>query len=451
MRKCRKNLVSYNLLVFYLLLSVYGWAQSSALKVHSLSDYFSQIEDNKRDTMQAYALCRIAFHYTSVNSDSVLYYSIQSLQLSDSLNYHYGKGFTYSNIGLLKSASNQFSEAIQYYLLAEKEFLKENRIQALSGLYNNLGNLFFENNQNEKAIHYFRKAYEMLFKLNRIQNMAVIKNNIGMVFNELGSYDSAQLFLKESINLSKQSESEFAISLAYSNMANTKLALQQTDSFYYYSNRAEDIFRNNGNSKALADNLLTRAQQLIKESRKNEALKILKDAIFAYENFGELNGRSQCYYHLSHIEESRGKAGIALLYYQKYVALKDSFYSDDNVKKLTSLALTYENDRKQSIWRANAERVQLENEHQVRVKNIMIIVLTFVLLLILFFAYWVFKNLNEKKLQQKAILQQKEILQEKQTEVLDSIRYARRIQSALITSEKIFAKHYLISRIGGKL
>ena len=40
----------------------------------------------------------------------------------------------------------------------------------------------------------------------------------------------------------------------------------------------------------------------------------------------------------------------------------------------------------------------------------------------------------------KALEHERSVLKEKQKEILDSIRYARRIQSALITNEKLFGK-----------
>ena len=70
------------------------------------------------------------------------------------------------------------------------------------------------------------------------------------------------------------------------------------------------------------------------------------------------------------------------------------------------------------------------------------------LLLVVAVAVFIFRSLHINKKKNRIISAQKEmverqklIVEMKQTEILDSIRYAKRIQQALITSEHYFAKH----------
>jgi hypothetical protein len=58
----------------------------------------------------------------------------------------------------------------------------------------------------------------------------------------------------------------------------------------------------------------------------------------------------------------------------------------------------------------------------------------FIAMALLVFA--VFRGYSQKKKANAEISRQKEIIEEKQKEIIDSIRYAKRIQNALITSEK---------------
>ncbi|MBC7864342.1 MAG: hypothetical protein IAF38_15300, partial [Bacteroidia bacterium] len=51
--------------------------------------------------------------------------------------------------------------------------------------------------------------------------------------------------------------------------------------------------------------------------------------------------------------------------------------------------------------------------------------------------------------QKEMVEKQKEMVEEKQKEILDSIRYAKRIQTTLLTSEKYIARKLKI--INGKL
>ena len=60
----------------------------------------------------------------------------------------------------------------------------------------------------------------------------------------------------------------------------------------------------------------------------------------------------------------------------------------------------------------------------------------------------VFKTLKTTRTQKKFIEKQKEVVEEKQKEILDSIRYAKRIQDALLTSQTYIERN--ITRLRNK-
>ena len=55
----------------------------------------------------------------------------------------------------------------------------------------------------------------------------------------------------------------------------------------------------------------------------------------------------------------------------------------------------------------------------------------------------ILRSLKINKEQNKIISLQKDIVEEKQKEILDSIRYAKRIQNSLLPSEKYIEKNIL--------
>ena len=62
------------------------------------------------------------------------------------------------------------------------------------------------------------------------------------------------------------------------------------------------------------------------------------------------------------------------------------------------------------------------------------------LMLVLGFAGFIFRSLRITGRQKQLIEQQKHLVEEKQKEILDSIRYAKRIQTALMPTEKYIDK-----------
>ena len=93
------------------------------------------------------------------------------------------------------------------------------------------------------------------------------------------------------------------------------------------------------------------------------------------------------------------------------------------------------------------EKQQAVAEEKNRRQNIVICSVAIGLLLVIIFAGYVFKTLSITR-KQKLLIEnknketehQKKEIEEKQKEILDSIHYAKRIQTALIPSEKYIDK-----------
>ena len=93
------------------------------------------------------------------------------------------------------------------------------------------------------------------------------------------------------------------------------------------------------------------------------------------------------------------------------------------------------------------EKQQAVANEKSRKQNIIIGSVAIGLLLVIVFAGFVFRSLKITR-KQKILIEiknaekeeQKQIIEEKQKEIIDSIHYAKRIQNALITSEKYIDK-----------
>ena len=64
------------------------------------------------------------------------------------------------------------------------------------------------------------------------------------------------------------------------------------------------------------------------------------------------------------------------------------------------------------------------------------------LLLVLGFAIFAYRSYRQKQKANIEISKQKEVIEEKQKEILDSIHYAKRIQTALLPSEKYLGQSF---------
>jgi hypothetical protein len=146
-------------------------------------------------------------------------------------------------------------------------------------------------------------------------------------------------------------------------------------------------------------------------------------------------------------------------YHVKFKELTDSIYNVENSTQMSDLRTNFEVEKKQieleAISKAEKEKLTAVAAEQKKRQDIILYSVIAGLLIVLVFSFFLFQRFKitqrQKKLieiqkteveKQKSIVEeQKHIVEEKQREVMDSIRYARRIQQSLLPTERYMQRH----------
>ncbi|MEO6304978.1 MAG: hypothetical protein ABIP51_17585, partial [Bacteroidia bacterium] len=121
-------------------------------------------------------------------------------------------------------------------------------------------------------------------------------------------------------------------------------------------------------------------------------------------------------------------------HYKQFIIYRDSLNNESTRKASIRSQLNYEFEKKEAVIKEQQEKERVVAEEKNRFQQIVIFSVIAGLLLVIIFAIFISRSLRVTK-------QQKLIIEEKQKEILDSIRYAKRIQTSLLPSEKYLAKH----------
>jgi hypothetical protein len=172
----------------------------------------------------------------------------------------------------------------------------------------------------------------------------------------------------------------------------------------------------------------------------NDALRYVQEA-YDLASGGKLfhDLKSACD-HLSVIYFKMNDTKKAYQFCRRYATLNDSLLNSESIKQIAEMETKYETAGKQKeieILKRDNDLQQLQNSKNRTV--IICLISGFVVLAMMLFL--IFRQYKEKKKVNKQLAHKNEIIEEKQKEILDSIKYARRIQSALITSEKYIYKN----------
>jgi hypothetical protein len=154
---------------------------------------------------------------------------------------------------------------------------------------------------------------------------------------------------------------------------------------------------------------------------------------------------------LKALYRKQGKFKEAFNMYELEIQMRDSINNQETRKASLKKQFQYDYEKKEAV--ANAEhKSELEKQQAVadeknRKQKIIIWSVAIGLLLVVVFAAFVFKSLNTTRKQKQLIElknketeEQKKVIEEKQKDILDSIHYAKRIQTSLMPTDKYIDK-----------
>ncbi len=390
-------------------------------------------------------------HYSKGDYSSAMENYSASLEVYERLNDKTGTAVIFSNIGLVYKQWGEHSDALDYYFKA----LKINEeIKNKHGIALNLGNVglvFMNQREYNKALDYFTRALKIDENEKNKPGIARHLGNIGIIHKYLKDYPKALDCFTKALAMNEEMGRKSGIAnnlgnigIIYEEQGNSQKALE-----YYF--KTLKIYEKSGNKKSIAHTLAnigshiskvadTLPSTTVRNTKYREAEKYLKRALGLAEEAGALREINTASRNLTNLYDKTDRYQLALTYYKKYIATRDSIFNEENTKEQTQIEMQYEFDKKEAAAKAEQEKKDALSAAEKRKQNIILWAVGAGLILVLAFALFIFRSYRQKQKANIEIILQKQIIEEKQREVLDSIYYASRIQRSLLPSEKKIAR-----------
>jgi tetratricopeptide (TPR) repeat protein len=368
----------------------------------------------------------------------------EALAIAKKMNYDRGIAKSYYQIGISFSKRNKYDVALEWYAKAIPLYEKAKDTSGLAYTVMLIGVIDYYLKNYSKAEEHYKKALELFKKEKNDLGMANCMVNLGSVYYAVGDYDKALAYCQDAYDHFGASVHGKAVASNIIANVNSELytkndSLGNTELARKYLEKAISNYNNNlkiysqldlpvekggtyldlfgitfkAGQYAVAKQYIDSSYALIKDINNIEGLK------FAY----------QAYYRWY---LQRKDSSAALRYYLLFSAAKDSVFNMEKAEKMDAL---------------NVQLMEVEKEKEISVlkqqqekRGLILWGLGALAILALGFSFLFFKRYREKKEANTALSEKNRIIEEKQKEITDSIYYARRIQSALLASEKYFER-----------
>lgn len=329
---------------------------------------------------------------------------------------------------LLNEGKTEESFNINKKLLSIAEELNDQEL--LAGAYSRMGALFYKIDDTEKSVLYYEKALKLYRQKNNFQGIEKTYNQLGSCYNDKGHYDMAIEYYERGLQINKQTNDQaqkvlflLGIGNVYYNLDNNEKALL----FYQEALANSDPSNNN----FIKNNI---ASVLMNMDRYKEAKPYLLEY---YYSSSVPDDKVIGAFNLAQTFEQLGDYNSAMDFMDIYVRINDSLNNAKYISNLSEIEAKYRNEKQ-------AEQNVLLNERLKR-KSLQIYFAMAGILLLSGLAFFIFRGLRQKNKANKALAEKNKIIQEKSLivaeqhkDITDSIKYAQRIQKAILPPDRLW-------------
>ncbi|MGZ4054768.1 MAG: tetratricopeptide repeat protein [Bacteroidia bacterium] len=328
------------LLEFYIML----WENGVLLKGEEYSEMITKIknESNESDRSRSWLVLSEGFCFTFFPSLGNAFEKLtEALDLFRQLDDKNGEGATQSliaiyfkNIGQLDKAQENIQSAILN--------INENKtyIYFLGVAYYQAGEIHHLLKDYTSAINFFNTGYS--YSIGGAGINARLLNAIGTVYRDTNELDKAFDFFQRALKEIEGKNNHMLESKIYADIGNYYYQKEDFSEAFSYQQKSIEIRKKNKLNNSLITNYIELAELFIKQNIYEEAL---KNALFAEEIAKELNvviKLYQVYLIISTIYEATGNTSLALEYHKKYHQTKEEVFSQESARKMKQISMHHE-------------------------------------------------------------------------------------------------------------
>ncbi|MBL7920549.1 MAG: tetratricopeptide repeat protein [Bacteroidia bacterium] len=352
-------------------------------------------------------------------------------------------------MGMCAGRLGDFKKALAFYHQSLPVFEVSHNLAMQMKLYSNIAGVYFDQLDYKTAINYFKKTLEMAIQKNDNKVIGQTYNNIGSALSNLKNEKEAKEYYLKAVKVNTLSGNKHNLGYNYMNLASSELSEKNIDKAKEYNKAALEIFTEFKDPYSIVSCLAVDADVYISEKKYKQAVKVMEQAIKICDKTGSPLLMERTYKQMADCYELAGDLKRSISYMRKFVSLKDSIINDEIREEITKKQLYYEFDKKHMADSIDAQAkqkyLQQEVENNKRSaslqRNISLISLLS-LLIVGVLAFYIYRGLKKNKQASKIIEDQKRIVEGKNTEILDSISYAKRIQNAILPSTRLVKEYF---------
>jgi serine phosphatase RsbU (regulator of sigma subunit)/Tfp pilus assembly protein PilF len=389
----------------------------------------------------------------------------------------------YNNLGNIYEKQGNYKQALEHHLKSLKLKEELGDTLAMASSYNNIGIILKYEGNFEKALEYYNKSLEINIKAKKNKSITQSYTNIGGVYQQMIriNYKNESLYTKEelydictdnyfkALEMSRIEDNKVGEAIALNNVASIFFMMGNYNAALDYNMQALSLREEIGDKSGISGTKANLSQVYLKLNNNKEAKNQIIESLNLALEIGAKDRIKNSYRIISEVDSALGNYKEAYLNYKLYTLYLDSLVNEENTINTTQMQMQFEFDKKaaeDSVLNANLQAIQKaeidkqnaeldKKEAEINSKRNQQYALFGGLVLFLIFSGFIYNRfrvtrkqnrlieIQKKQVEQKNILVEKahNELSEKNSEIMDSINYAERIQRSFLASKEMLSEN----------
>jgi tetratricopeptide (TPR) repeat protein len=436
----------YLILVLFLLSLHFSYAANN-VRIDSLLGVLSQ---KQPDTARIRTLLVIAdVYYRQGDIPQSTKHCKEAMELSKNQKDSTFLASSYAFMGgTICNGIGDFTSALDYLLKAYQIAEKINNGKLLYSISNGLGNTYLAKKNLAMADKYYNKAFRKASDLKDTLGIGITHVGLGNVAGLEKKYDLSIDYMLKAADCFKNRGRLSMYHTVYQNIVSAYLEQKLADKALMSMNEIIKQVEEDNNKYVLANAYQLYGEIYFQKKDFDKSLHYYYKSIEVFKSFSAIYDLERIYNKVAEVYSNAKRNDSAYHYMQLCLAAKDSIYSAENSKLVAEMQEKYESEKKAEENKLLLSQNELAENRIKQQKRLQFGLLLF-LAMAFVFSFFLYRSNKQKQKNNQIILKQKEevelqkaLLQVKNTEVLDSINYAKRLQEAILPSARAIKKYF---------
>ncbi|GAB4297883.1 MAG: hypothetical protein Kow0068_21980 [Marinilabiliales bacterium] len=369
---------------------------------------------------------------------AISYYK-QALEIAEKIKDNDNAAACYKNFANVYLQQGNYPEAIKNYQKALKIADETNNNDLKAKCLANIGSVYLYQNNLDKAIENYKKAILLYEKFNDTKRLANCLNNLGLAYKMNNQPDSAMVSFNRAENMLIEIDDRRGLADCYHNIA-TIYASEQDSNLTDYNmaleiyNKSFHIYSQLGDKKGVALCMNSIGLLMYKLEKYYESIDYAKQSLEIAKEIESKDEMKNAYKTIASSYAALNDYKQAYNYFEKYSEAKDSLYIEKSIQLQAELEARYENEKKQK--EIELKNIELAKKDAiVKQKTTVQYALVTGIALIIVILFVLYQSYRNKKQANLLLSKQKLEIEEKNKDIMNSIKYAKRIQESILMHE----------------